>query len=221
MGGARLPPGMRKGLLVTGIVILVLGAAIAGYGFTANSQSITVAPGSAVQPSTNTVGSDPVTIGWSGGSSSTTVTLYNGCSSSSSVIDSGTGASGSFTATLTAGGTYCIAAGSSTVTVTVTNHGISYLDTIGIIILVVGLVIALVGAVTKPRVRAAPVAPTASEVSAAATAAGTDVYTSGPEAAAPAAGNRPNLVCTYCGTSNEAWLTNCRQCKRPLSSTAQ
>jgi hypothetical protein len=31
---------------------------------------------------------------------------------------------------------------------------------------------------------------------------------------------RPPIVCTKCGATNEPWLTQCRNCKRPLTSTA-
>jgi hypothetical protein len=225
LGGVSLPPVMRKGMLIVGIVLLVIGAILAGYAFSATSQTLTIVPGSAVQPSTNTIGSDPVTISWSGGTSTTTVTLWSasaGCSNPMAVA-SGTGASGSFSATLTAGGTYCITAGTSTVSVTVDTHGITFLEMIGLVLLIIGVILAAVGAIRKPRVR--PVgtgAQTAAEVSAAATEAGSDVYTAGPEApSTPPAGARPNQVCSHCGTTNEAWLTNCRSCKRPLSSTGQ
>ncbi len=40
-----------------------------------------------------------------------------------------------------------------------------------------------------------------------------------PTAPAPAGTGRPPLVCGYCGTVNEPWLTVCRKCKRALLST--
>lgn len=41
-----------------------------------------------------------------------------------------------------------------------------------------------------------------------------------PSAPSPnAPGDRPMRVCPNCGTSNEPWITNCRNCKRPLSQT--
>jgi YVTN family beta-propeller protein len=36
---------------------------------------------------------------------------------------------------------------------------------------------------------------------------------------APTGGRRPPLKCPKCGAMNEPWLTNCRNCKRPLQST--
>ncbi len=40
-----------------------------------------------------------------------------------------------------------------------------------------------------------------------------------PPPSAPAAGARPPIKCSTCGTMNEPWITNCRNCRRPLSST--
>ncbi|HEV2449886.1 MAG TPA: hypothetical protein VGU43_05720 [Thermoplasmata archaeon] len=41
-----------------------------------------------------------------------------------------------------------------------------------------------------------------------------------PSAPSPnAQGDRPMRICSNCGTSNEPWITNCRNCKRPLSQT--
>ncbi|MCI4344782.1 MAG: hypothetical protein L3J87_04075 [Thermoplasmata archaeon] len=42
------------------------------------------------------------------------------------------------------------------------------------------------------------------------------------EEAAPAAPfkARPPIICAKCGATNEPWLTQCRNCKRPLTSTA-
>jgi hypothetical protein len=38
-------------------------------------------------------------------------------------------------------------------------------------------------------------------------------------ASTPTGGGRPPIKCTHCGTLNEAWVTNCRKCTRPLSHT--
>ena len=46
-----------------------------------------------------------------------------------------------------------------------------------------------------------------------------EIYQAKPEAAAPQAGARPSVTCSYCGTVNESWILNCRTCRRPLSST--
>lgn len=41
-----------------------------------------------------------------------------------------------------------------------------------------------------------------------------------PSAPSPnAPGDRPMRICANCGTANEPWITNCRNCKRPLSQT--
>jgi hypothetical protein len=226
LGGASLPLAMRKGLLVVGIVLLVIGAALLGWGFASSSQTYNVVVGEGLQPNANTIGSDPVTISWSGGTSSTAVTLYGpgAACSGTSIIAGGTGASGSFTATIPSGAADCIVVSGSSASVTVANHGFGVLELIGAIILILGLLLAVLGVIRKPKVRAAAAAPvpqTAAEVSDAATAAGSDVYTAGPGAAALTPGARANQVCNYCGATNEAWLTNCRNCKRPLASTSQ
>src|SRR5271170_1141362 len=99
---------MRKGLLIAGIVVLVVGAALIGLGL---SSSITTAvpAGACLNLTPTSIGSDPVTISWNGVSSTSIVTLSStGDCSPTTVIASGTGASGSFTATLTSGTTYGI-----------------------------------------------------------------------------------------------------------------
>jgi hypothetical protein len=221
LGGARLRPPMRKGLLVVGIVLLIIGAALLAVGFS-SSLTTSVPAGECLNYTPTTLGSDPVTVSWSGLSSSSSVTLSStGDCSPSTLIASGTGASGSFTATLTTGTTYGIAVSSGTGSVTVASHGFTVLELIGIVVLILGILLAVVAVVRKPKVRAAPEPQTAAQVSDAATDAGTDLYTAGPGAAALTPGARANQVCTYCGATNEAWLTNCRSCKRPLASTSQ
>ena len=215
---------MRKGLLVVGIVLLIIGAALLGLGLS-SSISSTVPAGSCLDLTPSSIGSDPVTVSWSGASSTSTVTLSSTSDcSSSTVIASGTGASGSFTATLTSGTTYGITSSSGSPSITVANHGLSLGELLGIVLLIIGILLAIVAVIAKAKPKAAPresEAQTAGEVSAAATAAGSDVYMAGPDAPGPVAGSRANQVCTYCGATNEAWLTNCRQCKRPLASTGQ
>ncbi|MCI4351505.1 MAG: hypothetical protein L3K15_08350, partial [Thermoplasmata archaeon] len=43
------------------------------------------------------------------------------------------------------------------------------------------------------------------------------------EERAPAAPFKPRatIICGFCGTPNEPWITQCRKCKRPLSSTGK
>ncbi|GEM_PF-1954716 len=211
---------MRKGLVVVGIVLLLLGALMLGYGYTA-TQTSAVPPGACLQITPTSIGSDPVTISWSGGDSSTTVTLYSASSdcSSTTVVASGTGASGSFTATLASGSTYGIETTGS-VNVTVANHGLSILELLGALLLVIGVILAVFGARAKPKNRPAPVAAAPSgETGTVAAEGGSEMPA--PAAAGTAAGGRPPRVCNYCGTSNDPWLTNCRQCKRPLATTGQ
>lgn len=220
---------MRKGLLVSGIVVLVLGAALAAYGFTfLNSQAETVpAYPSYAEFSVPSIGSASVTISWSGAPSGTTVDVYRcstGCASSEGFTASGSGSSGSVSFTAAQGQTYEIYAqgASSGVPATVKVTAISILDLIGIVLIVLGAVLVLLGAVMKAR---APRPAAAEESMPVAADAGADADTmvmAPPPAqptAAPVAGQRPPITCSYCGTVNEPWLTNCRKCKRPLTTT--
>jgi hypothetical protein len=50
-------------------------------------------------------------------------------------------------------------------------------------------------------------------------AEGQESYGSNEPAAAPKGGVRPPIKCPSCGAMNEPWITNCRNCRRPLSST--
>lgn len=77
---------------------------------------------------------------------------------------------------------------------------------------------------TMTPTRAAPLIPRAPE---AAPSEESNMYQSGedePEtvasSATPTGGSRrPNIKCPNCGTMNEPWITNCRWCKRTLTST--
>lgn len=48
-----------------------------------------------------------------------------------------------------------------------------------------------------------------------------EVYSAPPPTAAstPSKGPRPLVKCSHCGTMNESWILNCRQCRRPMSTT--
>lgn len=160
------------------------------------------------------------------------------------VVGSGTGASGSFTAGITGGTTYILAENGTTGGLTLT-YALSGLDldaVLGIVVLIVGLVL-----IALPGPKVAPSAAPAASASAtpapeevvysvppsetneapvvsappvpAVTAEEAEPYAV-PSPAVPAGGsNRPPIKCANCGTMNEPWITNCRWCKRPLSST--
>src|SRR5271156_2016905 len=98
---------MRKGLLITGIILLVIGLASIAYPLTVGAPVTIPAFPSQIGPIPPIVGSGTYTVTWSGGTSSTYVVLYqclsSACSSVGAILANGTGASGSIKATLTAG----------------------------------------------------------------------------------------------------------------------
>lgn len=224
---------MRKGLVVVGIIVLIIGVLLAVVGLPP-AQSETLPAGGALEITPSTVGSDSVTVAWSGASDGTTVSIAaceSGCQSTGGVIASSTGASGSVSATLTSGTSYAIfeTGSSGGVSATVTQSGISILTIIGIVVLIVGLLLLVLGARSKPKM-AAPAAPEPEMTAGVGTGMmgqpNPDVQTTAYEAptaqSGPVAGTaRANLVCTHCGTVNEPWITNCRQCKRPLANTGK
>lgn len=209
---------MRKGWLIGGIVLLVIGAIITAVAFSGSTQSESLPSGSCLVLTPATVGSDSVDFSWSGGSSGTTIELVDNCNSLN-VLQSGGGSSGSFSYSLASGTTYGLAnIGGGSPSVTLTQHGITILELIGIVLLVLGVLLAVVGAIRKPRMRPAMAAedsPTTMEP-----AAEGDTMAAPVAAPSPTPGTeRARRICNYCGASNDPWLTNCRSCKRPLAST--
>jgi hypothetical protein len=229
---------MRKGPVIIGIVLLILGLIIAVAAMPP-AQNITLGPGSAVQITPNTVGSDKVTVSWSGAATGTTVDIASGtpsCSSTGNVLASGGGTTGSVSATLTSGTAYSVfecglggTPASNSLSTTLTQSGISILQVIGVVLAIVGVVLLVVGWRSKTKA-AAP-----REVAEGMTAGvgtgmmglanpdtETTAYAAPATQSSPVAGSsRANLVCSSCGTVNEPWLTNGRQCTRPLANTGQ
>ncbi len=258
---------MRKGVLIAGIVVLVLGGLIAAYAFVDSTQSTTIpspSTGLGLDFTPSLIGSGTVKLSWSDASSQFRFSVYqcatSACSSpSGAALAEGSGASGSVSFTASGGQWYAVdaSAGSSqAVPVSVDVSGLTILLLIGIVILAVGALIALLGVRMKAKVKlveapeeepvkemfvttpfsgvqdasaAAPEAaapayrPEAAEPSgpvyfepttSASTASG-----GGPTGGAPAA--RGPIVCPSCGTMNDFWLTNCRNCRRPLTVTGQ
>ncbi|MHB8351252.1 MAG: hypothetical protein ACYDFT_00930 [Thermoplasmata archaeon] len=254
---------MRRGILIAGIVVLVIGILLLVLSFAVQaspqSTSMPVYP-NYLSLTPTTIGSASVTVSWSAASAGTTVYLTFGtptCANPSSVVGQCRGASGSFSASLSPGNTYALyacsdAAGGSLST---TTSGFSILGIIGIVVAVVGAIVAVVGVRARPKVatstsaapeeNAAPEASpyfvprpmTAQEAGSASTgttpigmqegaqepARFMPAYDPGspkPPSTAPAPGEaRPSRTCVFCGAVNESWITNCRKCKRPLSST--
>jgi hypothetical protein len=227
---------------IIGIVVLVLGLIVIALAFAVlNSSSNTVpaqSTGSVAEITPTILGGGSMAISWSGAASGAAVTMYscpdsNSCANAPystdqlTVVGSGSGASGSFSASVTGGRTYILTetGDSNGVAVTAKTTGISVVGIVGIVIAILGAILAIL----PSRARAA--APEAAEPEPTHDTPDT-ADRSNPQgeyvmAAAPAPpavdaagpGNRPVLKCASCGTLNEPWLTNCRWCKRTLTTT--
>ncbi|MCI4369249.1 MAG: hypothetical protein L3K09_06790 [Thermoplasmata archaeon] len=266
---------MRKGLFIVGIVLAVIGAILAAVAFVGPGQSVNIPPVSSQSAevlTVNFIGSGTVSLSWTGGSSGTTVEVYScsdsSCSSSGAlsgggnVVARGSGASGSISFASSGTSYYAVIESGSAggVTATAKLSGLTTLSLIGLILLVLGAIVAVLGWRLAPRVVVAgeeePETPEGSNVpppgtygssepAPSTTSSGTytpppSVYTLPPQpeqaeegsgsgaavgparmttAPPTAPGARPPVQCKNCGTWNEAWITNCRWCKRTLSST--
>jgi hypothetical protein len=228
---------MRKGLLITGLILILIGLFSVAYPLViGESVSIPAYPNEA-SPVPPTIGSGAYTVSWSGGSDNTQVILFqcvtSACQTEGPILADISGASGSFTVTLSAGNTYALYENGTPISVTgtVTDKGITPLVLIGVVLLVVGGIVAALSFVSTAR-RREPVsadnavmppestpAPTATRPAAPQPDQGT-VQAAIPAAPQPTAGKRANLKCAHCGTWNEPWLTNCRKCQRTLTSTS-
>lgn len=156
-------------LMVVGILIFAVGIFVTGSG----SENVPpVSSGVVWELSPSFVGSGTVTISWSGGTSNTTVSLYDcgtgGCGTFSSVsgftqVANGTGASGSFQASLTDGHTYFVdqKGSSNTISVSYSILALGYLSVIGIVLEAVGLILVVLPsrAPPAPMEEAAPMEP--------------------------------------------------------------
>ncbi|HUI38164.1 MAG TPA: hypothetical protein VLY85_00875 [Thermoplasmata archaeon] len=161
---------MRRGLVVAGAVVAVVGLllVVASVAINGASTSQTIPAGSALTLTPNGVGSIGLSGSWSGGTSDTKVYLVTGtpaCPSPTGVVASGSGASGSFSATLQSGTQYsvfaCTPDGYQAVSFSYTSSGITYLVVIGIVVLVVGAILAVVGVRAKPKAAPVPETPPA------------------------------------------------------------
>ncbi len=255
---------MRRGILIVGVVLVVLGVLLLGVSYVLGgaSQSVTLTQGSVLEITASGVGSSTLTLSWSGGTASTQLELTTCSNSACSVVSSsalatGTGASGSLSASISPGTQYAVVLNSGPpLSLDYTASGITYGMVIGIVLVVLGVVVALLGARAKARTArpveyaesSEPVAPAAPAspyvVPAPITPETADapmpepvgvrppppeppsrfMPASADQPAArtgPVAGARPSQTCSYCGTVNESWITNCRKCKRPLTSTGR
>jgi uncharacterized membrane protein len=216
---------MRKGLLVVGVILLVIGIGLAAYSQVGSSQTVTIpAEPNVLVPTFNILSPATVSVSWSGAAAGTVVELFqctdSTCSAIASVVANATGSSGSFSGTVSPGNHYGLTViGSQAVSATVTTTGITYLTVIGIVLAVIGAILAILSLrrSKQPAANSTSSGPTPVE-GVAPTDSGVGELMGSP-ANSDAAGGRANRVCAYCGTVNEPWLTNCRKCKRPLAST--
>lgn len=155
---------MRKGILIVGIVLLVLGLIAIAIPFATETQSSALPAGSGIAYSpTSLVTSGTLTVSWSGAAATTVVSVYT-CSSSSCSnaasnpsIAHGTGSSGSFSVSVSPGTYYEISqSGSSEFLISLQTTGIAYAEVVGIALVVVGVVVAILGFRAQPRARPAP-----------------------------------------------------------------
>ncbi len=217
---------MRRGRFVVGLVLLLIGLVLIVLPLVATT-SESVAPSQVLTLTPSFIGSGTVTVSWSGAPSATSVQLYS-CSTSTCdtgpSLASGQGSSGSFSATLSSGQTYGIqvsGTGSSAVTLTLKTLGLTLPMLAGIVLLVVGIIVVLLSFRRRDEAAPAPSVAPVPEAPVEETPAPEPEEPAAPAApaAAPPSGPRPPLTCSYCGTVNEVWLTNCRSCKRPLKTT--
>lgn len=166
-------------------------------------------------------------------------------SSQLQAIASATGSSGSISSSVSGGQTYVLTESgtSGSLSVTATVYGFGLVGVLGAVIAVIGVVLVVLP-VRRPAAAPAAEAPAAGEPSEAGEesivmAAPTPVVDTTPaprplpmpeaeeatmapmpSPAVPAGGSgRAPIKCSKCGTMNEPWITNCRYCRRPLSST--
>ncbi len=167
---------MRKGMVIVGLVLLLLGVVL-WYVPVGNPQpSTAVASGEvlvvgASPPLAVLSPSLPYSAAWTSSGGSDTVTVYDcgtdsscaNAGSASSQVTSGSGTSGTLTWSGSRGDYFAIEPGNGTVTVTPTIGEPFAGGLIGLLLVIVGLVLLLVGAVRPPKPPApaeeAPVAP--------------------------------------------------------------
>ncbi|MGI0132930.1 MAG: hypothetical protein ACREDK_07585 [Thermoplasmata archaeon] len=158
---------MRRGLVIGGIVLLVIGVLMFGGGYALNAAQMTqtATAGQVLELTPTTVGGGTISVSWSNAPSGGTVYFISSspssatCTSPSGVVAQGSGASGSFSASVASGTTYslyaCNGATPAGATFAYNFAGLSYLMVIGIVLAVVGLILLAVGA----RARVADAAP--------------------------------------------------------------
>lgn len=146
---------MRKGRFIAGVVLLLIGIGLVGLSLAVNAStsSQTVPAGSAWVITPTSSSAVTADISWTANNASTQTYLVTGtavCSDPTGVVASGSGASGSFSATLSPGGHYslyaCSGASYETAQFSMTiSGGISLGEIIGAVLLVLGGLLVFLG----------------------------------------------------------------------------
>lgn len=151
---------MRWGRFIAGLILLLVGILLVVSSVLANggTTSITVPAGDQAGIQVKSLTSVQIEVQWSGGTSGTTAFLVSGtpgCVAPSGVAGQGTGAAGAFSASLSPGVTYllyaCASGSYRTLTFSYTvSGGLSILELIGVLLLLVGLLLLYLG-VRRPN----------------------------------------------------------------------
>ncbi len=220
---------------ILGIVVLVIGVLILALSYTVfdqYSETIpnTSASGSILVLTPQILGGGTVKLSWSGASSNTSVTVFgctdSTCSSLSSTtpVAKGTGGSGSLSFSVSGYSAYAVAetGNPGSLSATAAVEGLSVLGVIGIVLAIVGAILVAIPVRARAPVMEddSTAAPPEDEEGAEETVVAAAPAPAAAASAAPGPGARPPIKCANCGTMNEPWITNCRWCKRPLTSTA-
>jgi uncharacterized membrane protein len=161
---------MRRGVVIGGVVLVVIGLLMVtgGYLLASASANAVIPAGSELSISPSGATGGTFSGSWSNATSGTTVYIVTGtasCVSPTGVVAKSGGASGSISASLSVGTTYqiyaCALGSPSAVTLTYTYIGLSWLMVIGIVLAVIGIILIVMGArVRRPDAAKAASPPT-------------------------------------------------------------
>jgi uncharacterized membrane protein len=153
----RRPRRKGRGLRIGGIVLIILGIILVGLSVAVQESptSVAIPAGSAdvLSPPSTSLGSASFSVSWTGAAGGTEVYLVTGTPSCSGtpggLVASGSGSSGSFTATLQSGTSYelygCDGGSPEGLSVSWTATGLSLLLIIGIVVAVLGVLLLVLG----------------------------------------------------------------------------
>lgn len=145
---------MRSALLYGGAAAVAIGILLlsAGYVVVSQSQTEAVPAGAALSITPTGVGGGMLTASWNGADPNSTVYLITGtatCSSPSGLVAKGSGTDGSFTASVTSGTQYqfyaCANGRGTSMTASYSVSEITILMVLGIVLAIVGAVLIVLG----------------------------------------------------------------------------